>query len=170
LARAVATAAKANGARVSQETLTTPVIVGGVGNGTQTCKYALDVDLAVPTDDGSTATPYRWRAPIVEDSNLLGLLGLDSLRRERAIIDVGNKRMIYPGPGEVEYTLPPGSVTMPLSLNPNGVHLCLPVDEYVKAKQKQASCIKAPTPHFRSNLELRELLTAPAMLCQFLAR
>ena len=62
-----------------------------------------------------------------------GLLGLDSLEKNRAIIDTGKRIMIYPGPGEVQYILPPGSVTMPLTKNPHGGHLCLPVCEYVKA-------------------------------------
>ena len=102
LARQLAICAKENGAEVTTDKLDKPFIVGGVGCGTQTCNYRLNINLAVPRTDG-TATIMKWRPPIVEGggAHLPGLLGLDSLEENRAILDVGNKKMIYPGPGEV---------------------------------------------------------------------
>ena len=131
-------AAQPNGANVTQEKLDKPYTGAGVGNGTQTCKFKLNVDLAIPRTDG-TAEMHNWQPPIVAGTgeDLPGLLGLDSLEKNRAIIDTGKHIMIYPGPGEVQYILPLGSVTMPLTKNPNGGHLCLPVCEYAKAAQTQ---------------------------------
>ena len=47
--------------------------------------------------------------------------------------------MIYPGPGEVTYNLPPGSIEMPLQKNPHGGHLCLTVNDYAKAIAAKAA-------------------------------
>jgi len=93
LAREIALCAKLNGANVTQTKMDKPFTIGGVGHGTQTCNYRLNVDLAVPHCDG-TASYRNWKPPIVEGtgSGLPGLLGLDSLEENRAIIDTGNKR------------------------------------------------------------------------------
>ena len=150
MARELATDAIANGATVTTEKLDKPFVIGGVGNGTQSCHFRLNIDLAVPTTNGS-ATTFNWKPPIVEGtgSGLPGLLGLNSLEENRAIIDVGNKKMIYPGPGEVTYNLPPGSIEMPLQKNSHGGRLCLTVNEYAKAKLAQAAnnTIVQPTRH-----------------------
>ena len=109
LARELAIEAKKHGANVSTEKLDSPFVIGGVGNGTQTCHYRLNIDLAVPETNGS-ATTMNWKPPIVEGTGegLPGLLGLNSLEENRAILDVGNKKMMYPGPGEVTYNIPQG--------------------------------------------------------------
>ena len=69
----------------------------------------------------------NWTPPIIEGTGegLPGLLGLNNLEENRAILDIGSRKMIYPGPGEVKYILPPGSIEMPLQKNPHGGHLCL---------------------------------------------
>ena len=81
------------------------------------------------------------KPPIVVGTGegLPGLLGLDSLEQNRAMLDVGGKKMIYPGPGELVYNLPPGSIEMPLQKNPHGGHLCLTVDEYAQALAARAA-------------------------------
>ena len=106
LARELAIEAKKHGANVSTEKLDTPFVIGGVGNGTQTCHYQLNIDLAVPETNGS-ATTMTWKPPIVGGSGegLPGLLGLNSLEENRAILDVGNQQIIYPGPGKVTQTV-----------------------------------------------------------------
>lgn len=89
--------------------MTQPLDVAGVGKGAQTCTYRIKATIAIPQDDGSSEL-FQWPAPIVEGdgANIPGLLGMDSLGKNRAIIDIGNKRLIYPGPGPVEFTFPPG--------------------------------------------------------------
>ena len=76
---------------------------------------------------------HEWTSPIVEGNgeHLPGLLGMDSLECNRAIIDAGNGRLIYPGPGEVNIILPPCSIEMPIVKSPSG-HPCILVDEYAK--------------------------------------
>ena len=74
---------------------------------------------------------FNLRAGIVEEpgENLPGLLGLDVLKSRRAIMDIGNKQLIFPGAGPVEVTYPPGSTIIPLEEAPSG-HLCMIIDSY----------------------------------------
>ena len=91
----------------------------------------------MPTEDGP-AQLFNLTAGVVEEpgEDLPGLLGMDVLRSRQAILDVGNKRLIFPGPGEVEIKLPPGSITTPLVEAPSG-HLCMIVDNYSEVTTKQ---------------------------------
>ncbi len=70
---------KEHGAKVYTEKLDKPFVIGGVGNGTQTCHFRPNIDLAVPETNGS-ATTMNWTPPIVEGTGegLPGLLGLNS--------------------------------------------------------------------------------------------
>ena len=84
---------------------------------------------------------------IVEEpgDNLPGLLGMDVLKSRRAIMDIGNKRLIFPGAGEVEIILPPGSVTTPLEEAPSG-HLCMIIDDFSEIEIKQGGITTAVPP------------------------
>jgi len=84
---------------------------------------------------GATHAPHlhRLTAPIVNPpgNQLPGLLGARTLMHERAILDMGAKRLIFPGPGEVKMIMPPGSIVIPLEQAPSG-HLVMPIDEFNK--------------------------------------
>ena len=77
--------------------------------------------------------------------HLPGLLGMDSLEKNRAIIDAGKGRLIYPGPGEAQIILPPGSIEMPIVKSPSG-HPCIVVDEYAKLITTKAGGANEPIP------------------------
>ena len=111
--------------------------VQGVGNGSQACNFKLHCPIAIPHEDG-TAHLHKISAPIVEGtgSDLPGLLGLRSLETDRAILDTGNRKLHFPGPGEVQFVLPPGSVSIPLEKSPSG-HLVIPIDQYDQVSQKR---------------------------------
>ena len=66
-------------------------------------RYGFDGPIAIPREDG-TAELFNPNAGIVEEpgEDLPGLLGMDVFKSRRAIMDIGNKRLIFPGPGEVE--------------------------------------------------------------------
>ena len=70
-------------------------------------------------------------APAVANSDLPGLLGLNSLRHNRAILDFATLRLHFVGPAgiEVEKHLPPGSESFQTELAPSG-HMVLPCCEY----------------------------------------
>ena len=61
---------------------------------------------------------------------------MDVLKSRRAIMDIGNKRLIFPGEGEVEIKLPPGSTTTPPVEAPSG-HLCMIIDCYSEVPIQQ---------------------------------
>ena len=104
--------------------------IQGVGNGTQQCNFKMKCPVAIPHSDGITYQ-HTISTPIVEGSgeNLPCLLGLQSLENDRAILDCGNGKLYYPGPGEIRIELPPGSIEIPLMKAPSG-HLCVPVDDF----------------------------------------
>ena len=113
-----------------------PLRIQGVGNGSQQCEWEIHCPIAVDqTDDGTKK--HTFTAPVVQGTgkDLPGLLGLRSLEQQRAILDTGNKQLIFPGPGDVEITLPPGSVRVPLEKAPSG-HLVMVVDDYQKIVQR----------------------------------
>ena len=107
LARVLTKDAVQHGARACIEKSEKPFTIGGVGEGTQSCHSRLNIDLAVPTTSGSSSS-MNWTHPIVEGAGegMRGLLGLNDLEKNRAILDIGGKRLIYPGPGDVTYNLP----------------------------------------------------------------
>ena len=147
LARSLAMAAKKNGVPVEQVKLDKPMKIGGVGQGTETCNYALKTTLAVEHIGDGASHLHEWTAPIVEGNgeHLPGLLGMDSLEKNRAIIDAGRGRLIYPGPGEVQIILPPGSIEMPIVKSSSG-HPCIVVDEYAKLITAKVGGLQEPTP------------------------
>ena len=69
--------------------------------------------------------------PSIANSDLPGLLGLQSLRKNRAVLDFTTLRLHFCGPGdnEMEKSLPPGTDSFQLELAPSG-HLVLPCCEY----------------------------------------
>ena len=103
--------------------------VAGVGNGSQQCNYKINLPIAIPTSEGTQL--HSITSPIVEGTgaNLPGLLGLDSLRANRAMLDMDKAQLIFPGPGDVKYDLPPGSTIVPLEVAHSG-HLVMVTDDY----------------------------------------
>ena len=136
LARKLAKKALAAGLHPKQNKMAQPLRIQGVGNGSQQCEWEMHCPIAVDqTGDG--AKKHTFTAPVVQGTgkDLPGLLGLRSLEQQRAILDTGNKELILPGPGDVEITLPPGSVRVPLEKAPSG-HLVMVVDDYQKIVQR----------------------------------
>ena len=107
-----------------------PIKVGGVGKESQTC-----VDrgrLPCGLEDGSLGL---FEGSIVPDSDLPGLLGNQTQRAQRVILDVGNGKYLIPGPGNVHIELPKGSKVLNLELSRSG-HWMLPITHYSKLNPK----------------------------------
>ena len=51
------------------------------------------------------------------------------MERLRAVIDTHNQKMILPGPGDIKYILPPGSMGILFEKAPSG-HLVMVIDAY----------------------------------------
>jgi len=137
IARALTRTAIAAGYKPEQNKLENCIGIAGVGNGANKIQYNFDGPIAIPSEDG-TSRLFNLSAGIVEEpgEELPGLLGMDVLRSRRAIMDIGNKRLIFPGEGEVEIRLPPGSFTTPLIEAPSG-HMVMVIDAYKDFEQSR---------------------------------
>jgi hypothetical protein len=129
LAKAIGQRAVDHGLKPEQRKMAEPLNIQGVG-GYQKCEWQVTCPVAVPDGQGTSAL-HRFSAPVVRQSgsNLPGLLGLKSMEEHRAVIDITRKMLIFPGPGDVEIKLPPGSIEIQLEKAPSG-HLVIPVDSY----------------------------------------
>ena len=102
--------------------------VEGVGSGAS----VVDKEVTLPVSL-KTGAIGNYVAKVVSNSELPGLLGLTSLEKNGAIIDVGHQKLIYPGPGGFELKLSPGSTMMQLERAESG-HLLLPCTHWAGAK------------------------------------
>ena len=70
-----------------------------------------------------------YTAPVIPNSDLPPLLGMKTLEKQQAIMDCGNRKLIFPGPGGVHMHLSPGSIVFDLEKSPSG-HLILPTTNF----------------------------------------
>ena len=149
LARSLAQKAVDNRQTPRQDKLANPIQIQGVGSGVQACQWEMTCPVAVPTGDG--AMLHQFSAPIVTGAgaDLPGLLGLQSLQRHRAVLDTRRQVLILPGPGEIEWKMPPGTVEIPLERAPSG-HLVMVLDDYDKVRTKSGG-LTTPSRQFHSS-------------------
>ncbi len=100
-----------------------PRSVEGVGTYSQTAVNASLVPIGVGGQCGT------YTAPVIPGSELPPLLGLKFLERKFAILDMGNRKLHFPGPGGVHIHLSPGSISLDLEKSPSG-HLILPTNNF----------------------------------------
>jgi len=104
------------------------VQVEGVGNGTS--KITQSASIPTCLADGTLGV---YSAMVQKNSELPGLYGLISQTSRQAVVDTGNDRIIYPGPGGIQYNLSPGSKVVKCHRAISG-HLIMPCSEWHKAK------------------------------------
>ena len=87
-------------------------------------------ELVVGTTSGTHSTG-TFQAPVVDNADLLGLLGFQSMRDGRAILDMGALRLHLCGSGDYDSSqaLPPGTESFQCVLAP-AAHMVLPCREY----------------------------------------
>ena len=151
LSRVLAACAKRNGRNVRQEPLPNLVNISGVGNGSNQCTHKMILPAEIPLIDDLGTVEMDLHSAIVNPpgEETPGLLGLDILEGKRAIMDVGQRRLIFPGPGPVTYNLPPGSIVTPLEKAPSG-HLCVVVNDYREKEPKTAGGVALPKQHLQA--------------------
>ena len=108
-----------------------PLNVSGVGNGSQQCTHDCKVPVAIKTSRGILSATYQ--APTVPNSNLPALLGLETCRRQKAIIDTHKAKMYLLGPGDydLEKLLPQGTECIDLKTAPSG-HFVIPCTRFTE--------------------------------------
>ena len=136
-AKRVVIEARKYGHQSKEQKRSKPLLVGGVGKGTQQCTHDGTLPIALqPTDGAAAAVLGTYTTPIINGpSNVTGILGLLAIRGRQGIIDTGNNKLHFPGPGGAQIQLSPGSETYDLIDAPSG-HLLIPCCHYDKLKQK----------------------------------
>ena len=131
LARMLTRKALENGNQPKQVKMKRPLAIEGVGDGAQKCNWQLESPIAFRHEGDGVGHLHEIEAPIVEGSGagLPGLLGCRTMEKHNAIHDMGKRQLHFPGPGEVQIILPPGSVTVDLIKAPSG-HQTIPIDEF----------------------------------------
>jgi hypothetical protein len=98
--------------------------VSGVGQNSSECSMSATVYGVLA--DGSQMT---FTAPVISNSEVPALLGLQSLQRQRAVVDTTNRKLYLMGPGGYTINISPGSTCYDLREAPTG-HLLLPITNY----------------------------------------
>jgi len=137
-AREVAKVALENKRKPEQFKRDRPLNVSGVGNGSQECTHNCKLPIAMKRTDG-THSKGTFQIPVVNNSNLPGLLGLQSMRDRNAILDMKTLQLHLCGPGDYDLNpvLPPGTESFQCELAPSG-HLVLPCSEYAGVDREES--------------------------------
>ena len=92
----------------NQHELTDTKTVQGVGKGSQTATWSVDMTMATNDVDGVRYL-HRYEAPCLDNSNVPGLMGIKHLKREDALIRCSTGEMWFLGAGGVELQCSPGT-------------------------------------------------------------
>ena len=137
-AQTVASTAIRHHRKPEQKVRDRPLDVSGVGNGKQTCTHNCTLPIALQRLDGSHSGG-TFEIPVVNRSNLPGLLGLQALRSRNGILDLKNLQLHLCGPGEydLQTCLPPGTESFQCELAPSG-HMVLPCCNYAGVDREES--------------------------------
>jgi len=135
-ARTLAESCAAHGKPVNQKPMERARTVQGVGTGTQTASYEVQLSAGIETTDGTTYEE-SYSAPWVENSNLPGLIGIQKLEALDALIRCKTGEMWFLGKGGVQITPSPGSRHFQMKKARSG-HWMLPLNKF-KPKAKTAN-------------------------------
>ena len=93
-----------------QRKLNRPFVVQGVGSGTNDANWEIHLPIAVSDADGSTLL-HEYHAPTVGGAGkeLPALLGLESMSKRNAVLEMenGKEYLTYPGPGSYKIRMVP---------------------------------------------------------------
>jgi hypothetical protein len=134
--------AKQHGYSSSQRRMKENLNVSGVGNGSQRVEWQLTVPVAITELNHGTLLD-DFTVPIIPNSDVPGLWGLDSISAKRGLVDTFSDppKMYLCGPGGYKVELSPGSRTYELARAPSG-HLILPTSEFDKVRKKDDNMLK----------------------------
>ena len=141
-AKLVAQTAAKNGRKPTYDKRPRPLNVSGVGHGSQAAAYDCTLPIALKHAEGTTVSIGTVKTPTVSNSDLPGLLGLQALRRNRAIIDFSSLKIYFAGPGEynLDKAMPPGTDVFQTELAPSG-HMVIPCCEYIPGLPQQVEAL-----------------------------
>ena len=129
-AREMAKAALKANRTPSQYQRAKPLNVSGVGKGSEQCHHNCKLPVSL-NKAGGGSIKANFDTPIIPGSELPALLGLDTVRGCRGIIDTNTLRLYLLGPGDYDLSkaLPPGTECIQGELAPSG-HFVIPCDSF----------------------------------------
>ena len=123
-----------SGYRVAQGPLERPLRVAGVGKSPDRAEWEVRVPIALVDSEGQGVL-HEYHAPVIGGTgkNLPALLGLQSMSRQNAVLEMapGSEYLTLPGAGGYTVHWSPGTIRYKLEKAPSG-HLILPCDEFKK--------------------------------------
>jgi hypothetical protein len=102
--------------------------IEGVGGTPSHCSQTGTVPIRL-----SNGMVSSYKATIIEDSDVPALLGLETMTKERVLLDLIHDRYIKVGPGGFKLELSPGSTVLELKRAPTG-HIMLPATNWGQSK------------------------------------
>ena len=119
-----------------------PLQVGGVGHGSQACDHDISLPVAFTQSNG-TRTEGTFTVPIVQNSDLPGLIGLRSMQERKTILDMHTLKIHFLGPGDYDISpiLPRGTESYQCELSPSG-HIMLPCSRYAEIDREERGPIE----------------------------
>ena len=111
--------------------------VSGVGNGSQECHYDCELPVALHNVNRGDVSVGTITTPSIGGSDLPGLLGLQALRKNRAVLDMSTFKVYFLGPGDYDLmqAMPPGTDCYQGEEAPSG-HLVLPICEFNRTEPR----------------------------------
>ena len=111
----------------------TPLTVRGVGHGGQKCTHNCILPVALVDETGAPSVG-TFETPTVPNSELPALLGLETIKKCRMLIDASRNQVYMIGPGDYDLMrhLPPGTQRFDCVTAPSG-HMMLPCAEFANA-------------------------------------
>jgi len=105
--------------------------VDGVGAGSSSCSKVVTVPIVL--SDGRLAS---YKAPMIDGSEVPPLLGLESMKQHRVLLDLVHNKFIMVGQGGFDLKLSPGSTVLQMQKAKTG-HLMLPASEWSRIDRQQ---------------------------------
>ena len=142
-ARAQADACKQYGKSATQRKLEVPRTAQGVGHGVQSTDYMISLTAGLEDVHGNRYEE-TYEAPCLDNSSCPGLMGIQSLKRNDALIRCSTGEMWFLGKGGVEINASPGSKHFQMKLAPSG-HWLLPINKFQKGDQVRSAGLTLTT-------------------------
>ena len=130
--------AKRTGRNIELRSSKTPMRVEGVGKGSQPCTGEVRVPICLKASDGTTRPNLHYEASYIAESEIPALLGLNTLKKRKAVLDCFNGILFEMGADEYQITLPPGSTRSDLEQGESG-HWILPCSDWPELQRGESS-------------------------------
>ena len=123
--------------KVNQQTLMEPRHVAGVGNGSQQANYEVELSTGM-VDTSGVYHEEVFKAPCLENSGVPGLMGIQSLGRNDALIRCSTGEIWFLGPGGAKIEASPGSKHFQMLKAKSG-HWQIPISRFRREQDGEPS-------------------------------